>query len=68
MKTVQHFTPEYLERCSRMSAREILQFLEEFRLLFAAQAAPQQPAVSTADSPHEKPVTENLLPTAKRPH
>lgn len=42
MKTVQYFTPEYLQRCQQMSPLEILQFLEDFRLLFAAQAAPQK--------------------------
>lgn len=48
MKTVQYFTEEYLERCSRMSPIEILQFLEEFRLMFAAQAAAQyKPESST---------------------
>jgi hypothetical protein len=46
MKAVQYFAPEYLERCSKMSHAEILQFLEDFRLMFAAKAAPQQPATA----------------------
>jgi hypothetical protein len=50
MKAVQYFTPEYLERCSKMSPTEILQFLEEFRLMFAAKAAPQQIMETAAQS------------------
>lgn len=50
MKAVQYFTPEYLERCSKMSHAEILQFLEDFRLMFAAQAAPQQKMEPAAQS------------------
>lgn len=54
MKAVQYFTLEYLERCSKMSPTEILQFLEDFRLMFAAQAAPQQ-------HPTSQPTTESPL-------
>jgi hypothetical protein len=50
MKAVQYFTPEYLERCSKMSSTEILQFLEDFRLMFAAQAAPQHKMEPAAQS------------------
>lgn len=39
MRPVQYFTDEYLERCKQMTPEQILQFLEEFRLLFAAKAA-----------------------------
>jgi hypothetical protein len=52
MRPVQYFTPEYLEQCKQMTPGQILQFLEEFRLLFAATAAAerlqQQPAPPTA--------------------
>jgi len=50
MKAVQHFTPEYLERCANMSPAEILQFLEDFRLTFAAQAALQQKTDTAAQT------------------
>ena len=32
-KTIQYLTPEYLERSSKMSVEEIVQFLEDFRAL-----------------------------------
>ncbi len=52
MRPVQYFTPDYLERCSKMSHAEILQFLEEFRLMFAAKAAEQnsQPIATTSEN------------------
>ncbi len=33
MKTVQYFTKEYLELCKGLSSAEILEFMENFRLL-----------------------------------
>lgn len=33
MKSVQHFSPEYLEQCRHMKPEQILGFLEDFRLL-----------------------------------
>lgn len=33
MKPVQYFSTEYLERCASMKSEQILQFLEDFRLL-----------------------------------
>ncbi len=33
MKAIQYFTDEYLEQCKRMTHIQILQFLEDFRLL-----------------------------------
>lgn len=41
MRPVQYFTDEYLEQCKQMTPEQILQFLEDFRLMFAAQAATQ---------------------------
>ena len=35
MKAVQYFTDEYLEQCKQMSTAEILEFLENFRILHA---------------------------------
>ncbi len=37
MRPVQYFTDEYLAQCQQMTAQQILQFLEDFRLLFSAQ-------------------------------
>jgi len=33
MKTLQKFTPEYLENCRKMTPEEIVKFLDQFRLL-----------------------------------
>lgn len=33
MKTVQYFTPEYLEQCRGMTADQVIRFLEDFRKL-----------------------------------
>ena len=38
-RAVQYFSDEYLERCRRLSARDIVRFLEEFRLNYAAAEA-----------------------------
>ncbi len=38
MKTVQYFTDEYLEQCRQFSTEQIIQFLEDFRLLHGATA------------------------------
>lgn len=38
-RAVQYFSGEYLERCRRLSARDVVQFLEEFRLNYAAAEA-----------------------------
>lgn len=42
MKTVQYFTKEYLEHCSKLSTGEILEFLEDFRLLHAPENRPER--------------------------
>ena len=34
-KTVQYFTKEYLDRCAGMTADQILEFLENYRILMA---------------------------------
>ena len=36
MKTVQYISPEYLEQCKKMSADDIAEFLESYRLLHQA--------------------------------
>lgn len=38
-RAVQCFSDEYLQRCRRLSAEDILQFLEEYRLNYAAAEA-----------------------------
>ncbi|MDH3695184.1 MAG: BrnA antitoxin family protein [Gammaproteobacteria bacterium] len=37
MKAVQYFSQEYLARCKNMSTEEIVQFLDDFRLIHAPQ-------------------------------
>ena len=53
MRPVQYFTPEYLAQCKQMTPEQILQFLEEFRLLFAAQAAEQGHAQAAGTVQHD---------------
>jgi predicted DNA binding CopG/RHH family protein len=36
-KALQKFTPEYLEQCKKMSPKEILEFIENFRNLILSQ-------------------------------
>ena len=52
MKTVQHFTLEYLEQCKQMTPEQILQFLDDFRLLFAEKAIAR---TTTPSAPHTLP-------------
>ena len=33
MKAIQYFSDEYLEQCKKMSAQQIVEFLEMFRLM-----------------------------------
>jgi predicted DNA binding CopG/RHH family protein len=42
MRPVQYFSKEYLERCRKMTSGQILSFLEDFRTLHAAAAAPSK--------------------------
>lgn len=37
-KPVQYYDPDYVARCKEMSTEEVLQFLEDFRLLSAGEA------------------------------
>lgn len=39
MKTVQHFNDEYLERCCQATIVQILEYLENFRLMHSNQAS-----------------------------
>ena len=38
-RAVQHFSPQYLERCQALSAYDVACFLEEFRRNYAAAQA-----------------------------
>lgn len=42
MKPVQMFSDEYLAQCGRMSADEIVKFLEYFRCIHASKPAPSR--------------------------
>ena len=37
MKGIQYFSKEYLAQCSKMSPDQILEFLENYRLLISSQ-------------------------------
>jgi predicted DNA binding CopG/RHH family protein len=42
MRPIQYFSKEYLEQCRKMTSGQILSFLEDFRTLHAAVAAPSK--------------------------
>ena len=44
MKTVQYFSDDYIEQCKKMSAQQIAEFLEMFRLI--NQPAPKTKLIS----------------------
>ncbi len=42
MKTVQIFSDEYLENCRKLSADDIVQFLDDFRRLHGGEKRPSK--------------------------
>ena len=42
MRPVQYFSPEYLERCRELTPEQVVAFLDDFRTLHAAAAAPRK--------------------------
>lgn len=45
-RAVQYFSDEYLQRCRCLSVQDIMQFLEEFRLNYAAAEAGRMMAIA----------------------
>ena len=43
MKAVQRFSDEYLEQCSAMSTEQIVQFLDDFRIIHGASSSNEKP-------------------------
>ena len=41
-KTIQYFTKEYLERCKGMTPGQIIEFLENYRMLFSTKPEKSQ--------------------------
>jgi len=58
MKPVQYFSEEYLERCVSMKPEQILQFLEDFRMLHLRDKSERTRLISIK-------VPENLLQAFK---
>ena len=54
MKTVQHFSDDYLEQCKDMTPDQILQFLDDFRQLHGAERRSRSKLISIK-------IPENLL-------
>ena len=54
MKTVQHFSDDYLERCRDMTPDQIVRFLDDFRQLHGSTAMVKSKLISIK-------VPENLL-------
>jgi len=51
-RPVQHFTPEYLERCRSLTTEQICRFVEDFReMVFLSSDTAQDPKDDTAE-PH----------------
>lgn len=57
MKTIQHFSEDYLQRCAQMSTDEIVSFLDDYRKIHGGQ-----PSVSKLISIK---VLQNLLDAFK---
>ena len=58
MKTLQYFTDEYLEKCSMMTPEQIVQFLDDFRIMYF-EAKPQKSKLISIK------ISENLLSSFK---
>ncbi len=43
-RPIQYFSPEYLKQCKQFTPEQIVQFLEDFRCMFAGQFAEQRSA------------------------
>jgi len=52
MKTIQYFTPEYLEKCSKMKPEQILVFLDDYRTIFF-QAKPKKTKLISIKIPED---------------
>jgi len=42
VRSVQYFSPEYLQRCRELSPEQIVAFLDDFQALHAAATAPRK--------------------------
>ena len=58
-KTVQYFTDDYLESCKKMTPEQILNFLENFRLLHLEQKKSKSKLISIK-------IPEDLLASFKQ--
>lgn len=55
-KTIQYFTPEYLSRCRGATPDQIIEFLENYRMLFSVTPEKElQNSVEPACNPTLKP-------------
>ena len=58
MKTVQHFSDEYLQQCREMTPDQIIRFLDDFRQLHGAETRSHSKLISIK-------IPENLLSAFK---
>jgi len=58
MRPVQYFSEEYLEKCKEMTPEQIIQFLDDFRILHSSIETSKSKLISIK-------VPENLLNTFK---
>jgi predicted DNA binding CopG/RHH family protein len=58
MRPVQYFSEEYLEKCKEMTPEQIIQFLDDFRILHGSAETSKSKLISIK-------IPENLLNTFK---
>ncbi len=54
MKSIQYFTDDYLEQCSKMTPGQIVKFLDDFRIMYFEVKAQKSKLISIK-------IPENLL-------
>lgn len=62
-RAVQYFSDEYLQFCRSLSADDIVQFLEEYRLNYAAAEAARRQGASSSEHPYPRALVTRVSST-----
>ena len=62
-RAVQYFSDEYLQFCRSLSADDIVQFLEEYRLNYAAAEAARNQGASSSEHPYPRALVTRVSST-----
>lgn len=62
-RAVQYFSDEYLQFCRSLSADDVLQFLEEYRLNYAAAEAARRQGASSSEHPYPRALVTRVSST-----